>query len=66
MYKSQSYEEMLTVFPEHLKAHLNMGRIYFETGDLAKSREYYVKAVQIDNQNQEALQMLLEINRLGG
>lgn len=44
----EAYEQALACFPAHAGAHVNLGRLHHETGDLAAAETHYRRAVFLE------------------
>jgi len=53
-----AYTEAIARHPDHPMAHVNLGNIFLEAGDLAAAREHYEAALALDAQFAEAHQGL--------
>jgi tetratricopeptide (TPR) repeat protein len=53
-----AYEAAITLAPEYLQAHINVGALYYEKGDLNQAAEHLNKAVSLDSNNVAALKSL--------
>ncbi|HXI14253.1 MAG TPA: tetratricopeptide repeat protein [Thermoanaerobaculia bacterium] len=49
-----AYEEALTLAPDYVDAHLNLGRLIHETGDVVTAKVHYRTAVDLDPANPTA------------
>ncbi len=53
-----AYEAAIKSDPTYLQAHINVGALYYETGDLTKASEHLNEAVALDSNNVPALKSL--------
>jgi tetratricopeptide (TPR) repeat protein len=44
----ESYERAVALDPEHVQAHVNLGRLHHERGDLARARALYERALALE------------------
>jgi len=53
-----AYEGAVTLAPEYLDAHINVGALYYEKGELPKAAEHLQKAIAIDSTSASAYKNL--------
>jgi len=51
--------------PKMIDAHILLGRIFLERGDIGEARKYAVSAINIDSSNQEAMALQRQVTRGG-
>ncbi|MEW5875254.1 MAG: tetratricopeptide repeat protein [Candidatus Zixiibacteriota bacterium] len=53
-----AYEAAISLAPDYLQAHINVGALYYDKGDMTQAAEHLNKAVSLDSNNVAALKSL--------
>jgi superkiller protein 3 len=57
-----AYLAAIKIAPDYLDAHINIGALYYEKGDLAKATEHLDEAIALDSNNIPALKSLGQVH----
>jgi tetratricopeptide (TPR) repeat protein len=61
-----TFERIVNIDPQHLDAYFYLGYIKYMLNDYEMSEDYYLRALEIDPDNERVLNNLAETQRLGG